>query len=115
MLSFTLAYFTSFLLLHLILDVGSIRFGEEPDTLDAEGSVLRRYDGPLPDEGGQFLHVSPSPPRGRIGEEGQRVVHQGDRARRCFQIAEIRYQPLGFLHPLFFGQTVLQIILEMRR
>jgi tRNA pseudouridine55 synthase len=29
---------------------GAIRLGLETDTLDAEGSVLRRYEGPLPDE-----------------------------------------------------------------
>jgi tRNA pseudouridine55 synthase len=30
--------------------VGTIRLGEDTDTLDAEGSVLRRHAGPLPDE-----------------------------------------------------------------
>jgi len=29
---------------------GTVRLGEETDTLDAEGEVLRRYEGPLPDE-----------------------------------------------------------------
>jgi len=28
---------------------GTVRFGEETDTLDAEGEVLRRYEGELPD------------------------------------------------------------------
>jgi tRNA pseudouridine55 synthase len=31
--------------------VGSIRLGVATDTFDAEGRVLRRYDGPLPSEG----------------------------------------------------------------
>lgn len=31
--------------------VGTIRLGVETDTLDAEGRVLRRYEGELPDEG----------------------------------------------------------------
>jgi len=30
--------------------VGTIRLGEDRDTLDAEGTVLRRHEGPLPDE-----------------------------------------------------------------
>jgi tRNA pseudouridine55 synthase len=30
--------------------VGTIRLGEDTDTLDAAGTVLRRHDGPLPDE-----------------------------------------------------------------
>jgi tRNA pseudouridine55 synthase len=30
--------------------VGTIRLGEDTDTLDAEGAVLRRHEGPLPDE-----------------------------------------------------------------
>ncbi len=29
--------------------VGTVRFGIETDTLDAQGEVLRRHDGPLPD------------------------------------------------------------------
>jgi tRNA pseudouridine55 synthase len=29
--------------------VGTVRFGLETDTLDAQGTVLRTYDGPLPD------------------------------------------------------------------
>ena len=33
------------------LYVGTIRLGEDTDTLDAEGEVTRRYAGPLPDEG----------------------------------------------------------------
>lgn len=28
---------------------GTVRLGEETDTLDAEGEVLRRYEGPMPD------------------------------------------------------------------
>ena len=38
------------------LYAGQIRLGEETDTLDAQGSVLRRHAGPFPDEdAGYFL------------------------------------------------------------
>ncbi len=30
--------------------VGTVRFGVESDTLDAQGTILRRHDGPLPSE-----------------------------------------------------------------
>jgi len=30
--------------------VGTIRLGSETDTLDADGEIVRRYEGPLPDE-----------------------------------------------------------------
>jgi tRNA pseudouridine55 synthase len=37
---------------------GAIRLGLETDTLDAEGVVLRRYEGPLPDESALRMAIS---------------------------------------------------------
>jgi tRNA pseudouridine55 synthase len=90
--------------------VGTIRLGEETDTLDAEGTVLRRHTGPLPDEPavraalarfvGEIEQVPPmfsavkqdGVPLHRLARQGREVERQPKQVR-IDRIELLRHQP----------------------
>ena len=89
---------------------GSIRFGEDTDTLDAEGTIIRRWDGPLPGESavreamatfrGEIEQIPPmysavkrdGVPLHRIAREG-RVVERAPKRVRIDRLELIKYTP----------------------
>jgi len=95
--------------------VGSIELGVETDTLDAEGQVLRQYDGALPDKGeiekalldfqGEIEQVPPmysavkqaGVPLHRLAREGK-CVERAPKTVRIDQIELVSYEsPLAEL------------------
>ena len=90
--------------------VGTIRLGEETDTLDAEGRTLRRHEGPLPAEAeveaalarflGEILQLPPmfsavkhqGVPLHRLARQG-RVVERSEKRVRIDRIAMRRFAP----------------------
>jgi tRNA pseudouridine55 synthase len=90
--------------------VGAIRLGEETDTLDAEGAVVRRHRGALPDEAavrsalvgfrGEIEQVPPmfsavkrdGVPLHRLAREGREVVRAPKRVR-IDRLEVLRYEP----------------------
>ena len=90
--------------------VGAIRLGEETDTLDADGEVVRRYEGPLPDEAsvlealaafrGEIEQVPPmfsavkqdGVPLHRLAREGREVERPPKRVR-IDRLDLLRYEP----------------------
>jgi len=89
---------------------GSIRLGEETDTLDAEGRVLRRHAGSFPDETalrsvlaefvGEIDQIPPmfsavkrgGVPLHRLAREG-RVVEREPKRVRIFHFELLKYEP----------------------
>jgi tRNA pseudouridine55 synthase len=89
---------------------GSFRLGVETDTLDAEGRVLRRYEGPLPDEAavrealaafvGEIDQVPPmysavkkdGVPLHKLAREGVEVEREPKRVR-VERFALLKYDP----------------------
>ncbi len=89
---------------------GSIRLGEETDTFDAEGTVLRRHEGPLPEEAalrealegftGEIEQVPPmfsavkrdGVPLHRLAREG-REVERAPKRVRIDRLALLKYAP----------------------
>jgi tRNA pseudouridine55 synthase len=90
--------------------VGTIRLGEETDTLDAEGQTLRRHAGPLPGEAelvaalarfvGEILQVPPmfsavkhqGVPLHRLARQG-RVVERSAKRVRIDRLVLRKYAP----------------------
>jgi len=90
--------------------VGAIRLGEETDTLDADGKVVRRHEGPLPDEAsvrealaafrGEIEQVPPmfsavkqdGVPLHRLAREG-REVERAPKRVRIDRLELLRYEP----------------------
>ena len=90
--------------------VGAIRLGEAPNTLDADGEVVRRYEGPLPDETsvlealaafrGEIEQVPPmfsavkqdGVPLHRLAREG-REVERAPKRVRIDRLDLLRYEP----------------------
>jgi tRNA pseudouridine55 synthase len=90
--------------------VGAIRLGEETDTLDADGDVVRRHEGPLPDEAsvrealaafrGEIEQVPPmfsavkqdGVPLHRLAREG-REVERAPKRVRIDRLELLRYEP----------------------
>jgi tRNA pseudouridine55 synthase len=90
--------------------IGAIRLGEETDTLDADGEVVRHYEGPLPDEAsvreafaafrGEIEQVPPmfsavkqdGVPLHRLAREG-REVERAPKRVRIDRLELIRYEP----------------------
>lgn len=90
--------------------VGAIRLGQETDTLDADGAVLRRHEGSLPDEAtvrdalagfrGEIEQVPPmfsavkhaGVPLHRIAREGREVERASKRVR-IDRLELLRYEP----------------------
>jgi tRNA pseudouridine55 synthase len=89
---------------------GTIRLGEETDTLDAEGQTLRRHEGPLPGEAeveaalarflGEILQLPPmfsavkhqGVPLHRLARQG-RVVERSEKRVRIDRIALRKFAP----------------------
>jgi len=89
---------------------GTIRLGEETDTLDAEGRTLRRHEGPLPNEAeleaalarflGEILQLPPmfsavkhqGVPLHRLARQG-RVVERSTKRVRIDRIVLRKYAP----------------------
>ncbi len=90
--------------------VGAIRLGEETNTLDADGDIVRRYEGPLPDEAsvlealaafrGEIEQVPPmfsavkqdGVPLHRLAREGREVERLPKRVR-IDRLDLLRYEP----------------------
>ncbi len=91
--------------------VGTIRFGETTDTLDAEGEVLCRHEGPLPDEAavrdalGHFLgEIEQVPPMySAVKQDGvplHKLARQGREVERPPKRVRIdRLELRGFATP----------------